>query len=74
MNANHTLLVKLGVSSPALDRLVEVARAAGATGAKLSGAGQGGNTLALVAAENLDDVVAALKMAGATHTIRTTVA
>ncbi len=73
MDENHGLLVKLGVSSPTLDGLVEAARAAGATGAKLSGAGQGGNMLALVKHDRLDDVVVALREAGATHMIRTTV-
>jgi mevalonate kinase len=38
---NHELLRNLTVSSPELDRLVEVAEAAGAYGAKLSGGGRG---------------------------------
>ena len=33
---NHRLLQKIGVSTPALDGLVELARDAGATGAKLT--------------------------------------
>lgn len=74
MNENQALLVSLGVSSPTLDRLVDVARAAGATGAKLSGAGRGGNMLALVEAERIDEVDAALRKAGAVRTIQTTVA
>ncbi len=47
MNANHAVLQTLGVSCPALDRLCETARVAGALGAKLSGGGQGGNMIAL---------------------------
>jgi mevalonate kinase len=74
MDENHALLVELGVSSPMLDRLVGVARAAGATGAKLSGAGGGGNLLALVAEETAGDVASALANAGAVRTIDTTVA
>ena len=73
MDENHRLLVELGVSSPVLDRLVEAARTAGATGAKLSGAGQGGNMLALVEPQVIDGVADALKKAGATRTIRTIV-
>lgn len=74
MDENHALLVNLGVSSPTLNRLVAAAREAGAKGAKLSGAGQGGNVLALVKAESVNQVDAALRKAGATRTIRTTVA
>src|SRR3990172_7432533 len=47
MNENHELLQKLDVSSPDLDKLVLVAREAGALGAKLSGGGRGGNMIAL---------------------------
>lgn len=73
MDRNHALLVELGVSSPRLDRLVSAARAAGAWGAKLSGAGQGGNVLALAEEESLEEVAAALREAGAVSTIETTV-
>ena len=48
MNRNHALLRELDVSSLLLDRLVDAAREAGASGAKLSGAGRGGNMIALV--------------------------
>jgi len=47
MDANHELLVEIGVSHPLLDRLVKVARAHGALGAKLTGAGGGGCIIAL---------------------------
>jgi mevalonate kinase len=67
------MLVELGVSSAILDRLVGAARAAGASGAKLSGAGQGGNMLALVDAKTVHDVAVALMTAGAAQVIRTTV-
>lgn len=73
MDKNQALLVRLGVSSPDLDKLVKAARAAGAWGAKLSGAGQGGNLLALAGDESLGNVAAALKRAGAVGTIQTTV-
>lgn len=48
MDANHTLLRQIDVSSAELDRLVDAAKAAGALGAKLVGAGRGGNMIALV--------------------------
>ncbi|MGQ9522563.1 MAG: mevalonate kinase [Anaerolineae bacterium] len=65
MDANHELLREIGVSAPLLDRLVEAARRAGALGAKLSGAGRGGNVVALVERSTADRVEAALRAAGA---------
>jgi mevalonate kinase len=47
MNVNHGLLSALGVSSRSLDAMVWAARDAGATGAKLTGAGGGGCIVAL---------------------------
>ena len=71
MNENHTLLQKLTVSSPELDRLVEAARIAGARGAKLSGGGRGGNMFALVEPEKTEVVSLSLRAAGAKNTIIT---
>lgn len=48
MNENHRLLQKMTVSAPILDTLIAAAMDAGAMGAKLSGAGRGGNVIALV--------------------------
>jgi mevalonate kinase len=73
MNENHALLSELGVSSAVLDRLVSSARAAGASGAKLSGAGQGGSMLALIDSVTVQDVATALIEAGAAKVIYTTV-
>jgi mevalonate kinase len=73
MDENHTLLQQLTVSSPELDRLIEVAREAGALGAKLSGGGRGGNMIALVEPEKAEAVSLSLKEAGAKHTIITQV-
>ncbi|MBS3760747.1 MAG: mevalonate kinase [Halodesulfurarchaeum sp.] len=47
MDFNHGLLAALGVSSRSLDSMVWAAREAGATGAKLTGAGGGGCIVAL---------------------------
>jgi len=47
MYQNHEILGKIGVSHPKLDHLVEVARRAGALGAKLTGAGGGGCVIVL---------------------------
>jgi len=44
---NHWLLRAIGVSTPVLDQIVRVAEDAGATGAKLAGAGGGGVVIAL---------------------------
>lgn len=65
MDENHTVLQEMGVSSPELDRLVDAARVGGALGAKLSGAGWGGNMIALIQAEHEKRVTAALEQAGA---------
>ena len=47
LNENHTLLRSIGVSTPKLDELTQLARQAGAWGAKLAGAGGGGVVVAL---------------------------
>jgi mevalonate kinase len=73
LDENHVLLVSLGVSSPELDRLVTAARAAGAMGAKLSGAGWGGNMLALVQPDQAARVAGALREAGAIQAMVTEV-
>jgi mevalonate kinase len=73
MDANHGLLCKIGVSSPELDRLVAAARRAGALGAKLSGAGRGGNMIALVPEKKAGAIARALEEAGAVRTIVTEV-
>jgi len=73
MDENHELLIELGVSSSFLDDLVETARLAGALGAKLSGAGQGGNMIALVEDDFADQVAEALRDADAARLIQTKV-
>ena len=71
MNQNHSLLQEMTVSSPELDTLVSAARKAGATGAKLSGGGRGGNMIALVETGQAEAVAQSLKEAGARNTIIT---
>ena len=71
LNQNHLLLQEIGVSSPELDRLVEAALQAGATGAKLSGAGWGGNMIALASPDSAPDITRSLIAAGAVQTITT---
>jgi mevalonate kinase len=61
----HARLAALGVSSPALDRLCKIARAAGARGAKLTGAGGGGAVVA-IAPGHEDAIAAAWRAAGVT--------
>ncbi len=66
MNENHRLLQKMTVSNEKLDDLAAVALQNGAIGAKLTGAGRGGNLLAL--AETAPDTLRihnALEKAGA---------
>jgi mevalonate kinase len=73
MNENQELLETLGVSSPELERLIEAAHQAGALGAKLSGAGWGGNMIALVESPAASAVAQALREAGAAQVITTEV-
>lgn len=73
MDENHQLLIELGVSCEALDRLAGAAREAGAQGAKLSGAGRGGNLIALVTPETTEAVESALRLAGASRLLRAAV-
>jgi galactokinase/mevalonate kinase-like predicted kinase len=63
MNENHRIVAALGGSGPANEQLIEAARAAGAYGAKLAGAGGGGTILVLT--DNYERVRAALVEAGA---------
>ncbi len=65
LNQNHELLVSMGVSAPKLDQMVAAAREAGALGAKLTGAGQGGNVIALVESPHIPAVVRAFQQAEA---------
>jgi mevalonate kinase len=55
MFQNHDFLRKIGVSHPRLDHLVEVARRAGALGAKLTGAGGGGCIIVLCSSKSARD-------------------
>lgn len=65
MNENQRLLRAIDVSSPELERLIDAALAGGATGAKLSGAGRGGNMIALVDPQTAPCVEKAVVEAGA---------
>jgi len=58
MNENHKLLQAIEVSCKELDALVEVARANGAYGAKMTGGGLGGNMVALTPGKELQEKVA----------------
>lgn len=75
MDENQAVLQTIGVSSPELDQLIEAARQAGALGAKLSGAGWGGNMIALAPNQPraAEKIAATLTQAGAAATIITTV-
>jgi mevalonate kinase len=73
MNENQRILTEMGVSSPELDRLVAASLNAGASGAKLSGGGRGGNMIALSTKENAPEISKALVAAGAKNVIVTEV-
>jgi len=68
MNENQYLLEQIGVSHPALDRLINTAKESGAAGAKLCGAGQGGCMIALAAdAQQAASISNGLLRAGAAN-------
>ena len=73
MGENHAILRELGISHPLLDALVSAAMDAGALGAKLSGAGWGGNMIALATPATANAIGAALTAAGAVRVIETVV-
>ena len=64
MDMNHALLDAVGVGHPALSKLVLAARAAGAFGAKLTGAGGGGCMIALSPKTGKNRIAGALDGAG----------
>ncbi|MFN8441058.1 MAG: mevalonate kinase [Caldilineaceae bacterium] len=70
---NQALLQQIGVSSPMLDRLIDVAHQAGALGAKLSGGGRGGNVIALIEPSKRDLISRALLDAGAKRVLNTVI-
>jgi len=63
MNICHGMLNALQVSTPELEQLVDIARANGALGAKLTGGGGGGSIIALCDGDT-DAVVNAIRAAG----------
>lgn len=74
MREAHTLLDGIGVSSPALNSLVDAAYAAGALGAKLTGGGLGGCIIVLAeSSAHAERLAIALREAGAARTWTATV-
>lgn len=73
LDENHRLLQKLAVSIPEVDQLVQSAKSAGALGAKLSGAGLGGNIIALADENNQEKIKQTLIQAGAEQVFITTI-
>ncbi len=63
MNVCHGLLNAIEVSTPELEKMIAIARANGATGAKLTGAGGGGSIIALCPGKT-GEVARALRDAG----------
>lgn len=66
MNRAHEILAGLGVSTEQLDSLCEAARATGAHGAKLTGAGGGGAVIAIAPRDREAAILAEWKHAGVT--------
>jgi mevalonate kinase len=73
MSQNQEILRKIEVSHPVLDNLIDIAVKSGALGAKLSGAGGGGNIIALADEDHIEEIISNLKNAGAQMVISTQV-
>jgi len=72
MERNQELLSAIGVSCPEVDQIVAAAKEAGAAGAKLSGAGRGGNVIAALTDDTDEEALAAaMTEAGAKQVIAT---
>jgi mevalonate kinase len=71
MTKNQSILSKMGLSTPKLDELIEIAIKNGATGAKLTGGGGGGFIIAMVDEQTKENVYAALISAGAMNVHKT---
>jgi mevalonate kinase len=71
MNRAHELLANLGVSTEQLDSLCEAARATGAHGAKLTGAGGGGAVIAIAPRDREQAILAEWKHAGVSGFVST---
>jgi mevalonate kinase len=69
MAENQVYLRQMGVSSPELEAIISAAERSGALGAKLSGAGRGGNAIALVTQESEAGVRKAMLAEGARHVL-----
>jgi hydroxymethylglutaryl-CoA reductase len=63
MNVCHGFLNAIEVSTPELEKMIQIARGAGALGAKLTGAGGGGSIVALCPGK-VSEVAGALERAG----------
>jgi mevalonate kinase len=73
MDHNQALLEAMRLTTPLLHKLIDVARELGAQGAKLSGAGLGGNMIALAMPDGIAAIETALRAAGAVRTLHTEV-
>jgi mevalonate kinase len=73
LDRNQAILAAMGLVTPTLAEMRAAAKAAGAQGAKISGAGMGGNLIALVRPIDADRVARALIGAGAAWVILTEV-
>jgi mevalonate kinase len=71
MNRAHAVLADLGVSTPQLDSLCEAARATGAHGAKLTGAGGGGAVIAIAPRDRETAILTEWRAAGVTGFVAT---
>ncbi|MHA1444553.1 MAG: mevalonate kinase, partial [Candidatus Hodarchaeales archaeon] len=57
MSKNHQLLQEITVSNEVLDKMVKIAKDAGALGSKVTGTGRGGNINALTPGIELQEKV-----------------
>jgi mevalonate kinase len=73
MTRNQRILETMGVSSRAIENLIEAGMRAGAAGGKLSGGGRGGNVIFYIEPPDAEKIKRALLDAGASNVIVTAV-
>ena len=73
MSENHKILGKIGLSHEILDHLCRLAVENGALGAKVTGGGRGGYTVALTPGEKLQEKIASVFEKGNYKLIRATI-
>ncbi|MHA1562660.1 MAG: mevalonate kinase family protein, partial [Promethearchaeota archaeon] len=64
MNLNHQMLIKIGLSTPDIEKITQISRSNNAYGSKLTGAGKGGCVISIGKLSDLQIIKEKLKKLG----------